>query len=117
METDQSSPVDVVVTVGADNKPVCTPDTVMARGRNVVLMFAVQTAGYVFPATGAVVVTNPGSQFPQPSRTIGPNDSRATLLDLNTDAGTYKYTVAVQRVAGGEVLHLDPIIKNGNQML
>ena len=112
MQQTQTQAANVVVTVDANNQPVCTPDTVFARGRNVVLKFEVQTAGYVFPTTGAVVVTNPGSQFPDPSRTIGPNDTLATLLDLNTDKGTFKYTVAVQRVAGGEVLRLDPSIQN-----
>lgn len=114
MQQTQTQAADVIVTVGANNQPVCTPDTVCARGRSVVLKFEVQTAGYVFPATGAVVVTDPGVQFPEPSRTVGPNDTLATLLDLNTNKGTYKYTVAVQRVAGGEVLRLDPMIQNGD---
>jgi len=87
---------------------------VRARGRNVVLKFEVQTAGYVFPPSGAVVVDDAGVQFPEPSRTIGPKDTVALLLDLNTDTGAYKYTVAVQRVASGEVLRLDPTIQNGD---
>jgi hypothetical protein len=114
MEETETQAADVVVTVGADNQPVCTPDTVRARGRNVVLKFEVQTAGYVFPASAAVVVDDAGTQFPEPSRTVGPKDTVALLLDLNTDKAVYKYTVAVQRVASGEVLRLDPAIQNGD---
>lgn len=110
----QTQAPNVVVTVGADNQPVCTPDTVRARGRNAVLMFELRAAGYVFPASGAVVVADPGTQFPEPSRTVGPRDTRALLLDINSDKRTYKYTVAVQHVATGTIVRLDPAIQNGD---
>jgi len=42
---------------------------------------------------GAVVVTNPGEQFPFPSRTLPPNDIKATLYDRNTAVGEFSYTV------------------------
>lgn len=114
MEQTQTGAPDVVVTVGADNKPVCTPHTVRPQGSNVVLKFEVQTAGYAFPANGAVVVTDGGAQFPEPSQTIGPNDTVALLRDVNSNTGSYRYTVAVQRIADGEVLRVDPTIQNGD---
>ncbi len=114
MEPTQTEAADVVVTVGADNRPVCTPDPVRVRGRNVVLTFELQTPGYVFPVNGAVVVADPGTQFPEPSRTVGPDDTLALLLDRNSDKAAYKYTVSVQRVASGEMLSLDPTIQNGD---
>jgi hypothetical protein len=107
-----SNPSQVTVTVDASGKPACSPDPVSVRGRDALLMFQLQTAGYVFPKDAAVVVSDPGSQFPQPSRTLPPNDTTATLLDRNTDAGAFKYTVTVKNVATGQLVPLDPTIIN-----
>jgi hypothetical protein len=107
-----SNPSQVTVTVDASGTPVCSPDPVRARGRDALLMFELQTAGYVFPKDAAVVVSDPGSQFPQPSRTLPPHDTTATLLDRNTEVGSFKYTLTVKHVASGRLVPLDPTIQN-----
>jgi hypothetical protein len=107
-----SNPSRVTVTVDASGTPVCSPDPVRVRGRDAQLMFELQTAGYVFPKDGAVVVSDPGSQFPQPSRTLPPHDTTATLLDRNTEVASFKYTVTVKNIATGQLVPLDPIIQN-----
>ncbi len=109
---ENNNPNQVTVTVDASGTIACAPDPVRAHGRSALLRFVLQSAGYVFPQGGAIVVDQPGSQFPQPSRTLPPNDTTATLLDLNTQAGDFKYTVSVQQVASGQTLQLDPTIIN-----
>ena len=107
-----SNPSRVTVTVDASGTPACSPDPVSVRGRDALLRFELQTAGYVFPKDGAVVVSDPGPQFPQPSRTLPPHDTTATLLDRNTEVATFKYTVTVKNVATGQLVPLDPTIIN-----
>ena len=102
----------VTVTVDAGGTIACTPDPVPVRGPSALLKFALQADGYVFPQDGAVVVNDSSPQFPQPSHTLPPNDTTATLLDLNTQAGSFKYTVTVKQVASGQLLQLDPTIQN-----
>ena len=108
-----SNPNQVIVTVDASGIPACLPDPVRPRGHDALLMFDLQTAGYVFPKDAAVVVSDPGSQFPHPSRTLPPHDTTATLLDRNTDVASFKYTVTVKNVATGKLVPLDPTIING----
>ena len=109
-----SKPNQVIVTVDTNKQIACTPDPVPANGRNVELTFVLKTAGYVFPTDGtAIVVTNPGTEFPTPSRTLPPNDTTAMLFNRNSKAGTFKYTATVLPVGGGAPLIFDPIISNG----
>ncbi len=108
-----SDPHQVIVTVDANQTVTCTPENVSVRGCDTVLKFLLKTEGYVFPKEGAIVVTDPGKQFPFPSRTLPKQPTKATLYDHNTAAGDFKYTVYVKDVATGKILELDPTIKNG----
>jgi hypothetical protein len=109
-----SQPNRVIVTVDTHKKIACTPDPLPADGRNVELTFVLQTDGYVFPTDGtAIVVTNPGTEFPTPSRTLPPNNTTAMLFNHNSKAGTFKYTATVLPVGGGAPLIFDPTIVNG----
>jgi hypothetical protein len=109
-----SKPNQVIVTVDANQQIVCTPDPLAADGRGVELTFVLKTDGYVFPTDGtAIVVTNPGTEFPNPSRTLPPNNTTAMLFNRNSKAGTFKYTATVLPVGGGAPLILDPVIVNG----
>lgn len=108
-----SDPHRVIVTVDAKKNVVCTPERVSVSDRcNAVLKFVLQTDGYVFPKEGAVVVIDPGEQFPFPSRTLPKHPTKATLYDHNSAAGGFKYSVYVTDVVTGEVLMVDPIIVN-----
>ena len=100
----------VNVTVSA-GKVSCTPDPVKVSAANVLIVFDLQTAGYAFPATNAVVVMTPGTQFPYPSWTMSP--SSASLLDIDGDTSNYAYTVNVVELSTGHHLSVDPTIKNG----
>jgi len=109
-----SKPNRVIVTVDADKNVVCDPDTLPAIGHNVELKFVLKTAGYVFPNDGtAVVVDNPGSEFPRPSKALPPDDTTAMLFNCNSKAGTFKYTATVWPIGGGAPLSVDPTIQNG----
>ena len=107
-----SSSQQVTVKVDAGGTITCVPDPVPVKGRNVLLHFVLQADGYVFPQSDAIVIDPPSPQFPQASRTLPPSDTTATLLDLNTMAGDFKYTVAVQDVGTGKRIELDPMIRN-----
>ena len=91
----------------------CAPDPAKVSAANVLIVFDLQTAGYAFPATSAVVVMSPASQFPYPSWTISPGC--AALLDIDGDTNTYNYTVNVVDLSSGNTISVDPIIKNGTQ--
>lgn len=106
-----NQPNHVVVTVDANGKPACTPDPVPARGKNITMHFALAADGYVFRDENAVVVSDPGSQFPQPSQTEA-NGTKATLHNHNTECADFKYTVYLKQLATGAVIDLDPIIQN-----
>jgi hypothetical protein len=108
-----SDPHQVIVTVDAAGTVVCTPEQVTVWDCDTVLKFLLKTDGYVFPKDDAVVVTNPGTQFPFPSRTLPKQPTKATLYDHNSAAGDFKYTVYVQDIATGKILELDPSIQNG----
>jgi len=107
-----SDPHQVIVTVEADKTVVCTPEQVSVKGCDTVLKFLLQTDGYVFRQDDAVVVSDPGKQFPFPSRTLPKQPTKATLYDHNTASGGFKYSVYVTDVATGEVLFVDPTINN-----
>jgi len=110
-ETKKPNHVHVTVDSG---KVVCDPHALPATGRDVKLKFVLKTDGYVFPNEGAVVVSQPGLQFPEPSQTVPPSNTIATLLDRNTAVGTFSYTVTVQQVSSGQLLRVDPTIINGD---
>ncbi|MEP7101514.1 MAG: hypothetical protein ABI781_13455 [Burkholderiales bacterium] len=108
-----SDPHRITVTVDANQNVVCDPEHVAVTDRcNAVLKFVLQTDGYVFPEQDAVVVTNPGKQFPFPSRTLPKHPTRATLYDDNSVGGAFKYSVYVKDAATGKILMVDPVINN-----
>ena len=107
-----SKPNEVIVTVDAAGTVACAPEQLTVSGCDAVLKFVLHTEGYVFPKDDAVTVSNPGKQFPFPSRTLPKKPSTATLYDHNTEASDFKYTVTVKKVSNGELLQLDPIIRN-----
>ena len=107
-----SDPHQVIVTVDANKNVVCTPEGVTVSGCDTVLKFLLQTDGYVFREDDAVVVSDPGEQFPFPSRTLPKQPTKATLYDNNTVTGDFKYTVYVKDVATGAILFVDPMINN-----
>jgi hypothetical protein len=101
----------VVVKVAADGTMTCLPDELDVSGANVLIAFRLDGNGWVFPDSGAVVVSGGGSQFPIPSWTVNPK--LAALLDCDTATGSFSYTVTVQDSTSGRRMHLDPTIKNG----
>lgn len=101
----------VNVSVQPDGQISCDPEPLVVQGQDVQIAFVLNSAGWIFPATGAVVVQGASSlQFPQPSKTVG--DRLVTLLDRNTVAGNFSYTVYVQNANTGVVRHIDPTIRN-----
>lgn len=103
----------VNVSVSATGGISCSPDPVQISGSNVTINFNLQTAGYQFAPSNAIVVTNPGSQFPSPSWNSS-TGLAAHLVDVNSDNNAYKYTVALVKVSTGQTLSLDPTIENGH---
>ena len=114
MNANFKDPHVVVVTVDTAGAVACAPDNIDVLGCDTVLKFVLRTEGYVFPEHDAIVVTEPGHQFPFPSRTLPKQPTKATLYDHNSAPGTFKYTVYVKHVATGKVLELDPSINNGD---
>lgn len=101
----------VTVSVDAAGQVSCSPATAtVSGGSNFLVTFKLQTPGYVFPGTDAVVVTNPGNQFPYGSWTMNPTS--ASIFDANTEPGDYPYTVTVINASTGGPVSMDPIIKN-----
>lgn len=101
----------VNVSVSTTGLISCTPDPVPISGSNVNIIFNLLTTGYSFRNNAAVVVSNPGSQFPNPSVTA--SSILVNLFDANSDAKKYKYTVHLVNDSSGESLSLDPTIENG----
>lgn len=104
----------VIVTVDAGGVVACHPEDIDVIGCDTVLKFMLRTKGYVFPEQNAIVVTDPGTQFPYPSRTLPKHPTKATLYDHNSTTGNFKYTIYVKNEATGKVLELDPSINNGD---
>ncbi len=101
----------VNVSVSSTGIISCSPDPVPVNGSNATITFNLHTSGYAFPSNAAVVVSNPGSQFPNPSVTA--SSILVTLLDVNSDSNRYKYTVHLVNTADNSPLSLDPTIENG----
>jgi hypothetical protein len=103
----------VSVTVDAGGTVACTPDPISISGRNLCVAFSLDTPGYNFPDSGAIVVTSGGAEFPYASWTLRPN--LAGLYDADTAAGDFQYTVNVVNSSTGGTLSVDPGIKNSGQ--
>lgn len=100
----------VNVSINEAGQVVCTPETANVNGANALIVFHLETAGYAFPASNAVVVSNPGTQFPYPSWTAYPG--YAALFDADGDTNNYSYTVNVVELSTGQTLSADPTVKN-----
>lgn len=102
---------DVTVTVSPNGDVTCTPDPVVVSAAQSTVSFRMATTGWVFRATHAIVVFNPGSDFPLPSKT-SPDGKKAVLQDRDTTSGSYPYTVYVLHPATGREASVDPTIEN-----
>lgn len=101
----------VSVSVSSPGTIHVSPDPVGVSGSNTTITFNLLSSGYSFASSNAIVVPQPGSQFPNPSTTV--SATQATLLDVNSDANTYKYVVHLVRNSDNQPLSLDPAIENG----
>lgn len=100
------------VTVRVDDGQIyCIPDPVTVTVADGQLVFALEASrGYVFREQNAIVVTNGGSEFPEPSVTSA--DGRtASLSDACEAQGSFKYTIYLKD-PGGNIVSLDPEINN-----
>jgi len=102
---------DVTVTVSADGDVSCAPDPLVVSVARKTIVFRMATAGWNFAPQNAIVVSQPGSDFPQPSKTL-PGGRLATLLDLDLTAGAYAYTINVYEPSTGRKGSVDPTIEN-----
>lgn len=101
----------VSVSVSGDETIICSPDPIDVKSGQNTIEFRVVTAGYVFPKDNAIVVENPGRDFPRPSVT-SEGGAKATLRDRDLDQKSYKYTVYLRHVASGRIISVDPVIRN-----
>ena len=74
--------------------------------------FCLDTDGWHFPDTNAVVINTQSSDFPYSAWTIKPK--LAGIADLCRIQGPHKYTVTVVNDATGVASSLDPVIHNGS---
>ena len=102
--------VTVTVQVNDLGRIRCVPHLAVVAGTDALITFNLDGAGWAFPDTDAVVVTDGADQFPIPAWTIHP--TQVALLDSNTAPGAFSYTVSVQSTATGERCSMDPGIKN-----
>lgn len=102
----------VGISVDADGNIHVKPDPIVVTTHNALIVFTLSTDGYNFPPTNAIVVNTPNSDFPYASQTVKPQE--ASILDLANNVGEYEYTVTVVNTATGQVISLDPVIRNGN---
>lgn len=101
----------VIVTVAGDETIVCNPDPINVKPGQSTLKFVLQAPGYVFRQKKAIVVSNPGRDFPLPSVTSA-DGLTATLRDEHLDCCDYKYNVYLMQVSSGRIISVDPIIRN-----
>ncbi len=90
----------------------CTPNPIDVGVHNTLITFSLDTAGYKFRATNAIVLDTPNPDFPYPSWTVKP--TMATLLDLCNTIDTFKYSVFIVDTTTGVGYSVDPEIKNGD---
>jgi len=100
----------VLVKVDAAGTITCLPEVLNVSGADVLIAFRLDGTNWVFPDTGAVIVSAGGTQFPIPSWTINPK--LAALLDCDTSTGDFSYTVQVQHTSTGRRVRHDPQIRN-----
>jgi len=101
----------VSVTVTSDGTITCSPDPIGVNNKNAPVAFCLDTDGYHFPDTNAIVINTTSSDFPYSSWTIKPK--LAGIADLCKIPGQVKYTVSVVNDATGVTTSLDPVIHNG----
>lgn len=101
----------VTVTVNSEGTIVCSPDPITVKRGQSGLKFQLQAPGYVFRQKNAIVVSNPGRDFPLPSATSA-DGMTATLRDEHLDCCDYKYSVYLMEVSSGRIIDVDPIIRN-----
>ncbi|MBL8344611.1 MAG: hypothetical protein JNN03_04150 [Rubrivivax sp.] len=101
----------VTVTVNSEGTIVCSPDPINVKRGQSVLKFQLQAPGYVFRQKKAIVVSNPGRDFPLPSVTSA-DGVTATLRDEHLDCCDYKYSVYLMQVSSGRIICVDPVIRN-----
>lgn len=105
--------VDVSIDAESRTRITCDPPVrtvTETEGPDVSIHFRLRGDDWVFPDTDAIVVTDGGDQFPEPSDTVRPR--LAKLLDCNSATGTFSYTVTVQNRVTGQRSSIDPVIKN-----
>jgi hypothetical protein len=105
-----SSNVKTVRVSVQDGTIVCTPDPVPVSGAQVLLVFRLDTPGYAFPETDAVVVAPSVEEFPYTA--WQQNASTAALFDRNRNAGDHAYTLSLVDTRSGQTLRHDPTIRN-----
>jgi len=108
---DAPSLADVTVTVSAEGDVSCTPDPLVVSVTKTTIVFRMATAGWNFTPQNAVVVSRPGTDFPQPSQTL-PGGRLVKLLDRDLQVGSYAYTVNVYEPSTGRKGSVDPTIEN-----
>lgn len=101
----------VIVTVAGDETIVCSPDPIDVKAGQGAVEFQLQTPGYVFRQHNAIVVSNPGRDFPRPSVTSACG-TKATLRDRDLDSREYKYSVFLKQLSSGRIISVDPTIRN-----
>lgn len=109
-----SNPDDVVsVLVTLDpgsGLPVCTPNPVVVTAPDTLIVFRLDAANHQFPSADAVVVSEPGDDFPYPCwRT---DRHTVALYDAADDNLSFRYTVTVINTSTGEPVRVDPGISN-----
>jgi hypothetical protein len=103
----------VNVTVDANDNITCSPETIpvpMGQGEAEII-WALGSAGWHFPTTGAITVTGTSKNFPRPATLIQPQI--VSLRDCCVDSGDFSYTIKVSN-ASGKTISLDPVIKNNS---
>lgn len=101
----------VTVTVDSEGTIVCSPDPINVKRNQSTLKFVLQAPGYVFRQKKAIVVSDPGRDFPLPSVTSA-DGLTATLRDEHLDCCDYKYSVYLMQVSSGRIICVDPVIRN-----
>jgi hypothetical protein len=89
---------------------VCDPDPVKVHQRNVEMAFYLDTAGYSFAPTDAIVVRNGGDEFP--TRSVTKTPTKAQLHNKNSARASFKYDVNLIRNSDGHPIVIDPVIDN-----
>lgn len=109
-QTTAQTVLQVVVSVDQAGQIQCHPAEAVVTGQDVLIVFNLRSAHWAFPASGAVVVTDGGTEFPIPAWTV--HAKQAALLDRNSAADAFSYTVTVENTSTGERRSLDPRIVN-----